>query len=127
FNRWLDVPRDGGAGAAEAVSRAASPVATGSEIVEAAAQKSTLILGVLSPELAAKLCAYGTAFAVVFFVIPLIGYVLSRGVQILGLGIVDLIGGAAFGAVRGFLFIFLPYVLAAVLLGEERFPDCTKN
>jgi uncharacterized membrane protein required for colicin V production len=127
FNKWLNVPKDGGVEAAEAVSRGAATTATGSEIVEAAAHKSTLIFGVVSPELAAKLCAYGTAFAAVFFIMALIGYVLSRGVEEMGLGLVDRLGGAAFGAVRGFLFIFLPYVLAAVLLGEERFPDWARN
>jgi uncharacterized membrane protein required for colicin V production len=131
FRRWLHVNADGGDAAAAAVSRAAGadPAREAAAVVSGAAKKSELILGLLSPGLAAQIGAYGSVFVVVFIIMSLLSFFLSRGVHEAGLGFVDRLAGAVFGFARGFAFVFLPFAVVFVLAGQnlERFPDWAKN
>jgi uncharacterized membrane protein required for colicin V production len=127
FNKWFNVVNDSGDKAAEAVTKGTNAdYATGAAI-EAAHRKGELIMGILSPALTAKVAAYGLSFLAVFLVMTLLSFFVTRSVQEMGLGFFDRIAGALFGAGRGFLIIFLPYVLCLVLVGQDRFPDWAKN
>jgi uncharacterized membrane protein required for colicin V production len=129
FNDWLNVPKDGGERAAEAVSKGANADAATTTAIDAAHAKSELILGIISPGLLAKVCAYGSAFLAVFIVMSLVSFFVSRTVQEMGLGLVDRLLGALFGFARGFLVVFLPYVVCFIVAGKtiENFPDWAKN
>lgn len=127
FQDWLGVTADGGAKAAEAVSLATGVGATKEALVEAAQKKAELFLGIISPGLLSKICAYGAAFIAISLVMSLIGFVIRRSVEEMGLSFIDKLGGAAFGLLRGLVFIFLPYVFFAVLVGYERFPAWAAN
>lgn len=105
FNEWLHVPVEVEEGAADAV-----------------AEKAEMIWGVLSPELAAKLASYSSAFLFFFIVMTLIGFFLSRAVNEAGLGVVDKVLGAGFGFARGFLLIFLIYFGCTYLIDQEKMP-----
>jgi uncharacterized membrane protein required for colicin V production len=127
FNKWLHVSADGGEKAAEAVSKGANADALSPAGMMAAAHKSSLLMGVISPAMAAKVCAYGSAFFGIFIIMALISYFLSRSVHEVGLGFVDRLLGAVFGFVRGFLLVFIPYVLCTFLIDEDKFADWAKN
>ncbi len=103
LNKWLDVP------------------AAGSD------KKAELIFGVLSPAMTAKVVAYSGTFLVVFLFVALTGFMMSRLTKEAGLGIVDRLAGAAFGALRGFLLVFLVYVPCTYLIDQSKFPDWAKN
>lgn len=127
FNNWLHVPPDGGAAAAEAVSKANpdDPISTAS--MAAAARKNELIFGVVSPALAAKAGSYGSVFLIVFLLMALISFSLTRFIAEIGLGVVDRLAGAGFGFARGFLFVLLVYAPCAFLIGVDGLPDWAKN
>lgn len=129
FNRWLDVQADGGEKAAEVVSQAATAEAGHTEAVQAAVHKVDLIFGVMSPAAAAKVGAYGATFILISLLMSLIGFFLSRGVQEAGMVFFDKLAGAGFGFVRGFLVVFLPYVLCLFLFSkdQENFPAWARN
>jgi uncharacterized membrane protein required for colicin V production len=129
FNDWLGVTKDGGSAAADAVSKGTNADAATREAIEAAHRKSELIMGVISPELLAKVCAYGAAFAMVFIIMTLVSFFVTKSIEQAGLGVVDKAAGAMFGLVRGFLLIFLPYVICYVAVGKnvEKFPAWAKN
>jgi membrane protein required for colicin V production len=127
FNKWLHVTKDGGDKAAEAVTKGVNADAASSAAIEAAHRKGELLLGIISPALMAKIAAYGVSFMCVFLIMALFSFFITRSVQEMGLGVVDKILGAVFGFARGFLVIFLPFVLCVVLVGPERFPDWAKN
>ena len=127
FNDLLGVKADGGEKAAEAVSKGASADALSAKGMLATLHKGDLILGVISPATAAKFAAYGSTFIIIFLIMSLISFFLSRGVQEAGLGFVDRIAGAGFGFARGFLLVFLPYVLCTFLIDQNKFPDWAKN
>jgi membrane protein required for colicin V production len=103
LNQWLHVPEEGDKAKVE------------------------LIWGVLSPAMAAKVGAYGGMFLVVFVVMTLTGYFLSRWIKETGIGIVDRLLGGAFGFLRGFLLVFLLYVPCTYLIDQEKFPAWAKE
>lgn len=105
FNDWLGVPKEG----------------------EEAAEEAALVLGILSPELAAKAFSYGSAFLFTFIVMTLIGYFISRTIKEMGLGLLDRVLGAGFGFLRGFIVVFLLFLPINFLVSEEKFPDWAKE
>jgi uncharacterized membrane protein required for colicin V production len=129
FNDWLGVTQDGGEKAAETVSKGTNADAASQTAIDAAHAKAELILGIISPSLFAKLCAYGSAFLIVFLLMSLISFFISRSVQEMGLGVVDKLAGAVFGLARGFLLIFLPYLVCFAVAGKttEKFPEWATN
>lgn len=129
FNDWLGVTGDGGARAAEAVSKGAKEAASSGEVLAAAHSQADLILGIIAPGHLAQACAYGAAFLVVFIIMSLISFFVSRSIEEMGFGIADRLGGAAFGGARGFLLVFIPFLVCFVVAGSgtEKFPDWAKN
>ncbi|MCE9507393.1 MAG: CvpA family protein [Alphaproteobacteria bacterium] len=103
FNQWLHVPAEGDKAKVE------------------------LIWGLLSPAMASKVAAYGGTFLLVFVVMTLTGYFLSRWIKETGLGIVDRLLGGAFGFLRGFLLVFLIYVPSTYLIDQKKLPEWTKE
>ena len=95
----------------------------GQDVSKSGASHAHLVMGILSPELAAKLSAYGSAFLFIFVVMSLIGFFISRAVNEAGLGALDRVFGAAFGAARGFLIVFLIYFGCTYLITYNKLPD----
>ena len=127
MRKWLDVQEDGGSAAAEAVSEGAGADLTTHAAMKAEMVREHLIFGILSPGLAAQICAYGTVFLGVFLVMGLLSFFLSQSVQSSGLGVFDKLAGAAFGFARGFLLVFLFYVPWTFLMDTDKFPAWAKN
>jgi uncharacterized membrane protein required for colicin V production len=128
FNKWLKVPADGGEKAAEAVSKAAAADAGSTAAMKAAAVQGDLIFGYLSPAKAALFSSYGTAFLLAFVFMALLSFFITRTVQEMGLTMVDKLLGAGFGALRGFLMVFLPFAgIYLVMDGTKDFPLWAKN
>jgi membrane protein required for colicin V production len=127
FNKWLGVDADGGEKAAEIVTKGSNAEVTSSAAMQAAAQKSHLILGIISPAWAAKIAAYGTAFFLVFLIMALLSFFISRAVQESGLGFLDKFLGILFGAARGFALVFLFYVPWTFLVPADKFPAWATN
>lgn len=129
FNDWFNVTSDGGESAAEAVSKGANADAATHAAIQAAHSKAELFLGVISPALAAKICAYGCSFLAVFLIMTLVSFFVTRSIEEMGLGLIDKLVGAAFGFARGCLLIFLPYVICFMMAGNntDKFPVWAKN
>ncbi len=107
LNKWLGVPLEG-----------STPTA---------AEKAQKVLGILAPDLAAKAAAYGGTFLLVFLLMILVGFLITRWIKEAGLGVVDRLLGAGFGFARGFLLVFLVYVPCKYLNDQKEFPDWAKN
>lgn len=127
FENLLEVPADGGASAAEIVTEGANEEEHTNAAVKASMYKKDLIFGILSPALAARLCAYGSGFIAVLIVAGLFSFFISRRVDEMGLGMVDKVLGAGFGFARGFLIVFLFYVPWTFLIDQDKFPAWAKN
>lgn len=108
FNDWFGVTPD----KAENVASAAS-----------AEGREDLVMGILSPELAATVSAYGTVFLGFFIVMSLIGFFLSRIINEVGMGPVDRILGGGFGLARGFMIVFALYLGGSYLIDYKKFPE----
>jgi membrane protein required for colicin V production len=120
FNKWLKVD-ERGEQAAAAISKGANDVA------QAAIAKEHLIMGILSPEKTAVILSYLSVFVVIYLVMSLVGFFVSRAVNEAGLGVMDKVLGAGFGLARGFLVVFLCFLPISFLVKAENFPDWAKN
>lgn len=96
FDEWLAVPKEG--------------------------QKAELIWGAIPPEIMSAFLSYACPFFGVFFILTLAGLYISGTIKALGLGPVDKMLGVAFGALRGFLLVFLFYLPFAYLMPREDYP-----
>ncbi len=99
FNAWFNVPEDG------------------------VDKKGVLVFGMMAPSLAAKVFSYGTTFLGALLVMMLTGYFISRWINEAGLGVLDKIFGAVFGALRGFLLVFVLYVPCTYVFDFKKFPE----
>lgn len=101
-------------------------LASGAEGAEKAAGEATdkadYIFGVIPPDVMAVFLAYAAVFFGVFLILSLAGMAISGGVKSLGLGGLDRTLGIVFGALRGYLFIFLVYAPFAFALSPEKMP-----
>lgn len=120
YNKWLKVD-ERGEQAAAAISRGANDVA------QAAIAKEHLIMGILSPEKTAVILSYLSVFIVIYLIMSLVGFFVSRTVNEAGLGVMDRVLGAGFGLARGFLVVFLCFLPISFLVKGENFPDWAKN
>ncbi|MDI1228667.1 MAG: CvpA family protein [bacterium] len=120
FNKWLKVD-ERGEQAAAAVSKGANDVA------QAAIAKEHLIMGLVSPEKTAIILSYLSVFLVIYLIMSLVGFFVSRAVNEAGLGVMDKVLGAGFGLARGFLVVFLCFLPISFLVKGENFPDWAKN
>jgi uncharacterized membrane protein required for colicin V production len=129
FNDLLGVTKDGGETAADVVSKSADIAANSATVVEAAHRKADLVLGMIAPKLLAQVCAYGTSFIVIFIVMMLLSFFITKSIEAAGLGYVNKGAGALFGFTRGFLLIFLPYVVCFIAFGKnlENFPAWARH
>lgn len=109
--------------AADAVSKATG---AGTDVGVAKAQ---LALGILAHQHLAEICAFGSVFLFIYFVMSLIGFFLTRAVAEAGLSIVDRLLGAGFGLARGFLIVFLVYLPIWYYYQGDKdpMPDWAKN
>lgn len=85
------------------------------------------IFGVIPPDIMATFSAYATVFFAVFIVVTMAGFYISHTARALGLGPIDKLLGVAFGAVRGFLLVFLMYVPFGMSMEFKNYPDWAKN
>ncbi len=120
FNKWLKVD-ERGEQAAAAISKGANDVA------QAAIAKEHLIMDVLSPEKTAVILSYLSVFIVIYLIMSLVGFFVSRAVNEAGLGVMDRVLGAGFGLARGFLVVFLCFLPISFLVKADNFPDWAKN
>jgi membrane protein required for colicin V production len=87
----------------------------------------TKILGILSPPMAAKVTAYGGTFLVVFLLMTLIGFLITMWLKKIGLGVIDRLLGAGYGALRGFVLVFLLFIPVNFLIGKDKMPEWAKQ
>jgi membrane protein required for colicin V production len=90
-------------------------------------KKGELVLGLMSPELMAKVTAYGGVFVLVFTLTTLLGFLITSWIRSMGIGIIDRVLGGVFGFIRGFLIVFLIYVPCNYLITYEKFPVWAKE
>ncbi len=68
------------------------------------------IFDLIPADIAAQICAYGGIFILVFMVLQLASYLISKAVQAVGLGPIDRTLGIFFGLARGLLFLGILYL-----------------
>ncbi len=102
FDEWLNVPVDD-------------------------TQKAELVWGLIPPEIMSSFLSYACPFFGVFLILTLAGLYISGTVKALGLGPADKTLGMVFGAIRGFLLVFLAYLPFAYFMVPEEYPDWAKN
>lgn len=85
------------------------------------------IFGAVSQDAMAMFLAHATVFFGAFLILSLAGMAVSGGVKALGLGPIDRILGVAFGALRGFLLVFLVYAPFAFTMSAQSFPAWVKE
>jgi membrane protein required for colicin V production len=88
------------------------------------------VLGLLTPDIATKVIAYGGVFLSVFVVMILIRMMISHWVSGAGLTLADRLGGAAFGFARGFLLVLVVFATCFFMgyQGDpEKLPEWAKN
>lgn len=91
-------------------------------VVANAKEKAAPIWGLVPPEIMAAFCAYASAFFGVFLILTLAGLYISSSVTALGLKPVDKVLGVAFGALRGFMIVFLFYLPFAYFMKPTEYP-----
>jgi len=92
-------------------------------VVEGAEEGAQKILGVLTPDMAAKVGAYGSIFLLTFILMMVLRMLLTRLIHESGLTLVDKLLGAGFGFARGFLLILAVYAAAFYLVDKKNFPE----
>ena len=100
FNSWLDV--DDNATSLEAQRQ---------------------FMGVIGYDQLAKVLSYACVFIFVVVVLSIASYFLSRGVEKIGLGMIDRTFGVIFGIVRGILILGLIYLPFQMFLAQEEKED----
>lgn len=95
--------------------------------VSAGRKPAEKIFGAVPQDAMAMFLANACVFFGVFLILSLAGMAISGGVKALGLGPIDRILGIAFGALRGFLIVFLIYAPFAFAMSPESFPVWVKE
>ena len=89
------------------------------------------IWGVVPPEIMAAFLSYASCFFGAFLILTLAGLYIAGTVKALGLGPIDKTLGVGFGAVRGFLLVFLVYLPFGYFMQPDKnpnaYPDWAKN
>lgn len=85
------------------------------------------IWGMIPPEVMATFLSYATAFFTVFLVLMLAGMSIAGTIKAMGLGPLDRIMGMVFGALRGFLLVFLIYLPFGYFMAPENYPQWAKD
>ena len=96
--------------------------------LEGSDEKAEKILGLLTPEVAAKVTAYSGTFLITLIFMILIGRLITHWVDDAGVSVFDRLIGAAFGFMRGFLLVFTVYALFSFLnIDQKKFPVWIKD
>lgn len=98
------------------------PTAKGWFGVTGAGEKVKYIWGVVPPNVMATFVSYGLVYFGVFIILCLAGMAISSSVKALGLGPLDRAFGMVFGALRGFLLVFVIYLPFAFFMTPEQLP-----
>lgn len=80
------------------------------------------IFGMIPPEVMANFLSYLIVFFGVFLILTLAGIAISGSVKALGLGPIDRVLGMGFGALRGFLLVFLIYLPFGFFMQPDQLP-----
>lgn len=91
------------------------------------AKTADKIWGMIPPEMMSSFSSYAIVFFGVFLILTLAGLYISGTIKALGLGPVDKILGLVFGALRGFLIVFLVYLPFGYFMNPEDFPAWAKE
>jgi membrane protein required for colicin V production len=90
-------------------------------------QVRPLVRGFVTPPLLADVIAGGGIFLVALIVFKILGAMLAGGVEAIGLGFVDRLGGLAFGLARGAFLVCAGYLIATMLMRPEELPVWVKE
>lgn len=85
------------------------------------------VFGIFPADIMAVFASYTAVFFAVFLILTLAGLYISSTVKALGLGPADKTLGVLFGAVRGFLIVFIFYLPFAYIAKEKDYPDWAKD
>lgn len=92
-----------------------------------AGEKVKYIFGVIPPNVMATFVSYGLIYFGVFIILCLAGMAISSSVKALGLGPLDRAFGMVFGALRGFLLVFVIYLPFAFFMTPEQLPSWARE
>lgn len=92
-------------------------------VTKEASKRADYIFGMVPPEKMAVFLSYLSVFLCVFIILSLAGMAVSASIAALGLGPLDKILGMGFGAVRGFLIVFLMYVPFGMIQKEKSYEE----
>lgn len=84
-----------------------------------AGEDTPKLFDLISMEIVADVCAYGSIFVVVVIVLTVCSHLLASGVKAMGLGPVDRLLGVAFGIGRAILLMALLYLPVFLLVTEK--------
>lgn len=79
------------------------------------------ILGFIPPDVLGVFLAYAVVFFGTFIILILAGMAISSSIDAMGLGALDKTLGMVFGALRGYLLIFLLYIPFAAIMPPTKF------
>lgn len=103
------------------------PTAKGWFGVAETGAKAKDIFGVIPPSVMATFVAYALVYFGAFIILSLAGMAISSSVKAMGLGPLDRGLGMVFGAVRGFLLVFVVYLPFAFFMQPEQLPSWAKD
>lgn len=92
-----------------------------------AGEKGKEIFGVIPPSVMANFLSYAAVFFCVFIILSLAGMAIASGAKAMGLGPADRVLGMIFGALRGFLIVFLIYAPFGYFMGKDKLPEWAKD
>jgi membrane protein required for colicin V production len=81
-----------------------------------------LVRSVVSPDILATVVTALAVFLVPLVVFKLLGAMLATGIDEIGLGFVDRLGGLAFGVVRGVFLVAVGWLIATMLIDSRSMP-----
>jgi membrane protein required for colicin V production len=81
-----------------------------------------LVRSVVSPDILATVVTALAVFLVPLVVFKLLGAMLATGIDEIGLGFVDRLGGLAFGLVRGVFLVAVGWLIATMLIDTRSMP-----
>jgi membrane protein required for colicin V production len=116
----------GGGFAALSFGSSVIPITSGWFGIESGKDAGELF-GIIPMELAAQIAAYGGIFLIVFIILQLASYLISRAVQAVGLGPVDRTLGIFFGLARGLLLLGVLYLPFHFILPEDSKKEWFEN
>jgi membrane protein required for colicin V production len=109
------------------VKKQASGAASGTASASDHAEHGDRILGVMPPDVAADIVAYGGTFIAVVIVLSIFSHLVSGAARKVGLGPADRALGVLFGIARAIILLALPYYAAASIEGKANVEHWTAD